>query len=65
MRVNQPKVGKLLHCDFPEWNMKWVNCVEGSVFACVSLGECPIGSAFSFGLLGGPIVDATCLGRSI
>ena len=50
--------------------MEWVNFVEGSVFACVLLEECLIGSPFSFysarnGLFGGPIIDATCLERSI
>ena len=43
MRVNQPKVGKSLHCDISEWNMKWVNFVEGSVIACVLLQECVAG----------------------
>ena len=50
--------------------MEWVNFVEGSVFACVLLEECLIGSPFSFfsarnGVFGDPIVDATCLVCSI
>ena len=44
--TNESKVGKLLHCDLGEWNMEWVNFVEGSVFACFLLGECMVGSAF-------------------